>query len=94
MASGEFAIASEGWSLRRGEVGKFKHFLAVLPGSLRKILPFVTFSPAEGDKLELHFFFRSGFGAAGEGYFRISAFNSRAKIEQAMQRFEQKLRID
>jgi LL-diaminopimelate aminotransferase len=28
----------------------------------------------------------SGFGAAGEGYFRISAFNSRANVEQAMQR--------
>ena len=28
----------------------------------------------------------SGFGAAGEGYFRISAFNSRANIEEAMRR--------
>ncbi len=28
----------------------------------------------------------SGFGAAGEGYFRISAFNSRANVEEAMQR--------
>ncbi len=28
----------------------------------------------------------SGFGAAGEGYFRISAFNSRANVDQAMQR--------
>jgi LL-diaminopimelate aminotransferase len=28
----------------------------------------------------------SGFGAAGEGYFRISAFNSRQSVEQAMQR--------
>ncbi|WP_267383548.1 LL-diaminopimelate aminotransferase [Cyanobacterium sp. uoEpiScrs1] len=28
----------------------------------------------------------SGFGAAGEGYFRISAFNSREKIEEAMRR--------
>jgi LL-diaminopimelate aminotransferase len=28
----------------------------------------------------------SGFGAAGEGYFRISAFNSRANVETAMQR--------
>ena len=28
----------------------------------------------------------SGFGAAGEGYFRISAFNSRANVEAAMQR--------
>ncbi|QEY32231.1 LL-diaminopimelate aminotransferase [Synechococcus sp. RSCCF101] len=28
----------------------------------------------------------SGFGAAGEGYFRLSAFNSRANVEEAMQR--------
>jgi LL-diaminopimelate aminotransferase len=28
----------------------------------------------------------SGFGAAGEGYFRLSAFNSRAKVIEAMQR--------
>jgi LL-diaminopimelate aminotransferase len=28
----------------------------------------------------------SGFGAAGEGYFRISAFNSRENVEAAMQR--------
>ncbi|ABW26900.1 LL-diaminopimelate aminotransferase [Acaryochloris marina] len=28
----------------------------------------------------------SGFGAAGEGYFRISAFNSRANVEEAMRR--------
>lgn len=28
----------------------------------------------------------SGFGAAGEGYFRISAFNSREKVEEAMKR--------
>ncbi len=28
----------------------------------------------------------SGFGAAGEGYFRISAFNSRKNVETAMQR--------
>lgn len=28
----------------------------------------------------------SGFGAAGEGYFRISAFNSRANVEEAMKR--------
>ena len=28
----------------------------------------------------------SGFGAAGEGYFRISAFNSRAKVEEAIAR--------
>lgn len=29
----------------------------------------------------------SGFGAAGEGYFRLSAFNSRANIEEAVARF-------
>ena len=28
----------------------------------------------------------SGFGAAGEGYFRLSAFNSRANVEEAMTR--------
>lgn len=28
----------------------------------------------------------SGFGAAGEGYFRISAFNSRVNVEEAMKR--------
>jgi LL-diaminopimelate aminotransferase len=28
----------------------------------------------------------SGFGAAGEGYFRISAFNSRDHVEEAMKR--------
>ncbi|MCX5931809.1 MAG: aminotransferase class I/II-fold pyridoxal phosphate-dependent enzyme, partial [Cyanobacteria bacterium] len=28
----------------------------------------------------------SGFGAAGEGYFRLSAFNSRAHVEEAMAR--------
>jgi LL-diaminopimelate aminotransferase len=28
----------------------------------------------------------SGFGAAGEGYFRLSAFNSRANVEAAMER--------
>jgi len=30
----------------------------------------------------------SGFGACGEGYFRLSAFNSRANIEEAVQRFQ------
>ena len=30
----------------------------------------------------------SGFGAAGEGYFRLSAFNSRANIETALERFK------
>ncbi|MCA9026559.1 MAG: LL-diaminopimelate aminotransferase [Planctomycetaceae bacterium] len=30
----------------------------------------------------------SGFGAAGEGYFRLSAFNSREKVEQAVERFQ------
>ncbi len=29
----------------------------------------------------------SGFGAAGEGYFRLSAFNSRENIEEAVRRF-------
>ena len=28
----------------------------------------------------------SGFGAAGEGYFRLSAFNSRANVDDAMAR--------
>jgi LL-diaminopimelate aminotransferase len=32
----------------------------------------------------------SGFGAAGEGYFRISAFNSRANVENAMARITEK----
>ena len=32
----------------------------------------------------------SGFGAAGEGYFRISAFNSRDNVETAMQRIIEK----
>jgi LL-diaminopimelate aminotransferase len=31
----------------------------------------------------------SGFGAAGEGYFRISAFNSRANVDEAMRRIAQ-----
>jgi LL-diaminopimelate aminotransferase len=30
----------------------------------------------------------SGFGACGEGYFRLSAFNSRANVEEAVQRFQ------
>lgn len=33
----------------------------------------------------------SGFGAAGEGYFRISAFNSRENVEEAMTRIGAKL---
>lgn len=33
----------------------------------------------------------SGFGAAGEGYFRLSAFNSREKVEEAVERFKQAL---
>ena len=32
----------------------------------------------------------SGFGAAGEGYFRISAFNSRENVEEAMKRISEK----
>src|SRR5690606_5848507 len=31
----------------------------------------------------------SGFGAAGEGYFRISAFNSRENVEEALRRMTQ-----
>ena len=30
----------------------------------------------------------AGFGAAGEGYFRISAFNSRANAEEVARRLE------
>jgi LL-diaminopimelate aminotransferase len=30
----------------------------------------------------------SGFGASGEGYFRLSAFNGRANIEEAVERFQ------
>jgi LL-diaminopimelate aminotransferase len=30
----------------------------------------------------------SGFGACGEGYFRLSAFNSRTNIEEAVERFQ------
>jgi LL-diaminopimelate aminotransferase len=30
----------------------------------------------------------SGFGAAGEGYFRLSAFNSRENVEAALERFQ------
>jgi len=35
----------------------------------------------------------SGFGAAGEGYFRISAFNSRENVEQAMHRMRTRLKL-
>ena len=35
----------------------------------------------------------SGFGAAGEGYFRISAFNSRTNVEEAMQRITDKFTV-
>jgi LL-diaminopimelate aminotransferase len=35
----------------------------------------------------------SGFGAAGEGYFRISAFNSRENVEEAMQRITENLKV-
>jgi LL-diaminopimelate aminotransferase len=34
----------------------------------------------------------SGFGAAGEGYFRISAFNSRQNVEEAMKRITEKFK--
>jgi LL-diaminopimelate aminotransferase len=35
----------------------------------------------------------SGFGAAGEGYFRISAFNSRENVEEAMQRITKNFKM-
>ena len=35
----------------------------------------------------------SGFGAAGEGYFRISAFNSRENVEEAMARIIDKFKV-
>ncbi len=35
----------------------------------------------------------SGFGAAGEGYFRISAFNSRENVEEAMERITEKFKV-
>ena len=35
----------------------------------------------------------SGFGAAGEGYFRISAFNSRENVERAMARLRRQLHL-
>lgn len=35
----------------------------------------------------------SGFGAAGEGYFRISAFNSRENVNAAMQRITEKFKM-
>ncbi|NET05120.1 MAG: LL-diaminopimelate aminotransferase [Symploca sp. SIO2B6] len=35
----------------------------------------------------------SGFGAAGEGYFRISAFNSRENVEEAMKRIMEKFKV-
>ncbi len=35
----------------------------------------------------------SGFGAAGEGYFRISAFNSRENVETAMKRIAEKFKV-
>ncbi|MBD2500900.1 LL-diaminopimelate aminotransferase [Anabaena azotica] len=35
----------------------------------------------------------SGFGAAGEGYFRISAFNSRENVEEAMKRITEKFKL-
>lgn len=35
----------------------------------------------------------SGFGAAGEGYFRISAFNSRENVEEAMKRIMAKFKV-
>jgi LL-diaminopimelate aminotransferase len=35
----------------------------------------------------------SGFGAAGEGYFRLSAFNSRENANEAMQRIKTRLKL-
>jgi LL-diaminopimelate aminotransferase len=35
----------------------------------------------------------SGFGAAGEGYFRISAFNSRENVEEAMKRITETFKV-
>lgn len=35
----------------------------------------------------------SGFGAAGEGYFRISAFNSRENVEEAMKRITTQFQV-
>ena len=35
----------------------------------------------------------SGFGASGEGYFRISAFNSRENVQEALERIGQKLAV-
>lgn len=35
----------------------------------------------------------SGFGAAGEGYFRVSAFNSRANVEEAVARLRSRLAV-
>ncbi|NES89779.1 MULTISPECIES: LL-diaminopimelate aminotransferase [Okeania] len=35
----------------------------------------------------------SGFGAAGEGYFRISAFNSRENVNEAMKRITEKFTV-
>jgi len=35
----------------------------------------------------------SGFGAAGEGYFRISAFNSRDNVNEAMKRITEKFKV-
>ncbi len=35
----------------------------------------------------------SGFGAAGEGYFRISAFNNRENVEEAMKRITENLKL-
>jgi LL-diaminopimelate aminotransferase len=34
----------------------------------------------------------SGFGASGEGYFRLSAFNSRENVEEAVRRFQRVVR--
>ena len=35
----------------------------------------------------------SGFGAAGEGYFRLSAFNSRQNVEDALERVRKEISL-
>ena len=35
----------------------------------------------------------SGFGACGEGYFRVSAFNSRENVQEAMKRIREKMKV-
>ncbi|HAR65373.1 MAG TPA: LL-diaminopimelate aminotransferase, partial [Lentisphaeria bacterium] len=35
----------------------------------------------------------SGFGTAGEGFFRLSSFNTRANVEEAMRRLRENLSL-